>query len=194
MPTEISNTEPASTIVIGQEASQGPRGFAGWTPVIAQIPDGLRLVNKLLSYQGGEGVLPTSLADIVGKFQKADGTWTSVISEAFDINSGSAANAAIATTKASEAAASASNLDNVTKSTFLYNIVTETANGESLNGASISTSNQTITIPTGIAGGSTYLQKRMVLANYPTWVVGHKIMFIVIINENIANASDNILG
>ncbi|MER0442714.1 hypothetical protein, partial [Emticicia sp. W12TSBA100-4] len=105
-----------------------------------------------------------------------------------------AASASTATTKATEAAASASNLDNVTKSTFLYNIVTETANGESLNGASISTSNQTITIPTGIAGGSTYLQKRMVLANYPVWAVGHKIMFIVIINENIVNASDNILG
>ncbi|MER0442915.1 hypothetical protein, partial [Emticicia sp. W12TSBA100-4] len=87
-----------------------------------------------------------------------------------------------------------SNINSLQKSQEIYDFVGETATGESLNGATISPLNQTITIPTGIAGGSTYLQKRMILANYPAWAVGHKIMFVFIINENIANASDNILG
>lgn len=105
--TNISSSVPTSKIEVKQSATQGPRGFQGWTPVIVQVSDGNRLVNYLQSYVGGTGPLPVALTNIVGKYQKADGSWTSDIAQAFDINSGSAANAAIATTKASETLTSA---------------------------------------------------------------------------------------
>lgn len=95
----------SSKITVKQSGTQGPRGFQGWTPVIVQVADGSRLVNLLQSYIGGTGTLPVNLLNLVGKYQKADGTWTSDIAQAFDINSGSAANAALATTKANAAAA-----------------------------------------------------------------------------------------
>lgn len=105
----MSNTSSRDKITVKQLGSQGPRGFAGWTPVIVQIADGNRLVNLLQSYEGGTGVMPITLTNRIGKYQKADGTWTSNIAQAFDINSGGAANAALATTKANEAQAFAAN-------------------------------------------------------------------------------------
>lgn len=104
----MSTNSSTPKISVKQSGSQGPRGFQGWTPVIVQVPDGNRLVNFLQSYIGGTGPLPVALTNLVGKYQKADGTWTADIAQAFDINSGSAANAALATTRSNSAQAFAS--------------------------------------------------------------------------------------
>lgn len=65
---------------------QGNQGFTGWTPILSQVPlTGGKVVVRLTSFVGGEGTLPSELQDKIGKYQKADGTFTSNVNEAQDI-------------------------------------------------------------------------------------------------------------
>ena len=59
----------------------GPTGAKGWSPNIVSETDGERRVLKLAGYVGGEGTAPTAN---VGKYFKADGTWTDTIGDAAD--------------------------------------------------------------------------------------------------------------
>lgn len=59
----------------------GPTGAKGWSPDIVSETDGERRVLKLAGYVGGEGTAPTAN---VGKYFKADGTWTDTIGDAAD--------------------------------------------------------------------------------------------------------------
>ncbi len=45
-------------IIIKQSGSQGPKGSTGWTPVISNVTDGSRIVQKVTDWFGGQGVKP----------------------------------------------------------------------------------------------------------------------------------------
>lgn len=64
---------------------QGNTGATGWSPVLVQVPIDGKVLVKLQTFIGGEGDLPVALQEKVGKYQKADGTFTSVTAEALDV-------------------------------------------------------------------------------------------------------------
>lgn len=69
-------------VVIGQ--TSGSQVTGGWSTVFTEVEDGSRIVRKLTDYVGGAGTKPT---DYLNQYLKADGTFTTVISEAMDYSS-----------------------------------------------------------------------------------------------------------
>lgn len=67
------------TYVTGPVGATGPRG---WTPLHDVVKDGLRVVEKLASYTGGEGDAPTTN---IGKYRATAGGYTETIALAMDI-------------------------------------------------------------------------------------------------------------
>ncbi|MBJ3783429.1 GDSL-type esterase/lipase family protein [Devosia sediminis] len=65
----------------GDKGDKGDRGYQGWAQNIVTVVDGLRRVEMLASYVGGQGAPPT---DFVGQYRKGDGTWTANVAEAAD--------------------------------------------------------------------------------------------------------------
>lgn len=45
---------------------QGPTGSKGWTPIIANVPDGTRIVQKVIDWTGGQGIKPAINQFITG--------------------------------------------------------------------------------------------------------------------------------
>lgn len=66
-------------IIIKQSGSQGPNGSSGWTPVISNVTDGTRIVQKIIDWFGGQGVKPA-----INQFITANGL-SSNIALAVDI-------------------------------------------------------------------------------------------------------------
>lgn len=46
------------SIIIKQSGSQGPKGSTGWSPELANVLDGVRIVQKVIDWYGGQGTKP----------------------------------------------------------------------------------------------------------------------------------------
>lgn len=55
-------------ILIKQTGSQGPKGSTGWSPIISNVADGTRIVQKVIDWAGGQGIKPA-----INQYITADG-------------------------------------------------------------------------------------------------------------------------
>ncbi|WP_461039955.1 beta strand repeat-containing protein [Spirosoma harenae] len=74
----------------------------------------------------------------------------------------------------------------------VYDLLTVPTGGGALNGASINTTANTINIPVGQTGGSTFLQKPISLST-TSWAVGDTILFASNLYESVPGSSTNII-